>query len=221
MIFESNSSQVEDPNFDLEKGGVVEFYRRAEEIVISSGYQNEIEWQRHQTLDKISEAEFLKEGAWVILCSGFKESYIRRIFDQFSLCFLDWYSADEIAKRAEECRAAGLRVFGNKRKVDATVEMSRMVSAIGFEEVLNRIRMDPIAELEKFPMIGKITAWHLAKNIGCSVAKPDRHLVRLTEKFGFRDTHVLCSHIAEQVGECVSVIDIVLWRHATLDLRVS
>jgi thermostable 8-oxoguanine DNA glycosylase len=63
------------------------------------------------------------------------------------------------------------------------------------------------------PYIGSITAVHLAKNLGFNVAKPDRHLVRLSRQFGYICAADLCSDIAKDTGEQVKVIDLALWRY--------
>jgi hypothetical protein len=60
--------------------------------------------------------------------------------------------------------------------------------------------------------IGAVTAFHLAKNLGADVAKPDRHLVRLAASQGFPDVHSLCSTIAKETGDPLRIVDIILWR---------
>ena len=75
------------------------------------------------------------------------------------------------------------------------------------------IERDPIATFNKFPLIGPITAWHLAKNLGLDVAKPDRHLTRVANALGFGDAFELCSAVATVTGEPKRVVDIVIWRY--------
>ncbi len=65
-------------------------------------------------------------------------------------------------------------------------------------------------------MIGPITSFHLAKNLGYPVAKADRHVQRLSDELGFRDAQQLCQYLSEWSGEPVPVVDVVLWRYATL-----
>lgn len=55
------------------------------------------------------------------------------------------------------------------------------------------------------------------KNLGIQVAKPDRHLVRIAQNYGFNDVQKFCSSISEKTNDPVSVVDLVLWRYATLD----
>jgi hypothetical protein len=61
-----------------------------------------------------------------------------------------------------------------------------------------------------------VTTYHLAKNLGVDVVKCDRHLMRLAPILGFHSPEEMCAAIGHQVGEPVSVVDIVLWRYCTL-----
>ena len=62
-----------------------------------------------------------------------------------------------------------------------------------------------------------MTCFHLAKNIGYPVPKPDRHLQRIAKAFGFCQTMDLCTAIATILEEPVQVVDVVMWRYATID----
>jgi len=84
----------------------------------------------------------------------------------------------------------------------------------GVDGVIGELCNDPISFLQTFNFIGSITAWHLAKNLGCDVAKPDRHLVRIASQFGYQSVHDLCNDLSCEFEEKVSVIDLVLWRYA-------
>lgn len=63
------------------------------------------------------------------------------------------------------------------------------------------------------------TSLHLAKNIGLPVAKPDRHICRIANTFGFDKVQRLCENIARVIDEPIQVIDVVLWRYATKHQR--
>jgi hypothetical protein len=78
------------------------------------------------------------------------------------------------------------------------------------------IAENPEETLRKFPYVGPITYFHLAKNIGLPVAKPDRHLSRLANQFNFFDVQTLCDYLSEETGDSIPVVDIVLWRYATI-----
>jgi hypothetical protein len=191
----------------------IEFYQMAAEYSNSPVLRSEIEWQRQVQFHEFSERDFLRESAWVTLCAGFRESTVRRAFDHISLAFCDWESASSIVAAGETCVRAAAARFRNERKLDAILRVSRKIHKAGFArfkfDVLNR----PIETLMTLPYIGHITAWHLAKNLGLDVAKPDRHLSRLSATFDFCCPDHLCRALSNAVGEAPKVVDLVLWRY--------
>ena len=64
---------------------------------------------------------------------------------------------------------------------------------------------------DSLPWIGGITKYHLAKNFGAQVAKPDVHLVRLAEREGCAPQQ-LCERLAAATGWRVITVDTLLWR---------
>jgi hypothetical protein len=176
-------------------------------------FAEEVEWQRKLRFASITESDFLRESAWVIFCSGFKEKVLRGLFSSLSLCFCDWESARVIDENRYLCQKTALEVFKNSRKVDAILDICRFIGSQGFEDVKLAIQKDPINYLQELPYIGPITSWHLAKNIGFDLAKPDRHLVNVAETFQFLDVQELCSSISARTGDKTSVVDLVLWRY--------
>ena len=194
-------------------------YRFAKSQVIKAGYVKEIEWQENVSLDKVTEQDFLRELAWVILASGMKESIIRQIFPWITAAFLDFGSAEDIIQHEAECRTQALKHFNNKRKIEAIITGAWKVKGNSWAHIKKRLQgsKDPLVVLREFSFIGPITCYHLAKNIGLPVAKPDRHLVRIAEGQGYEDVQAFCSHISELTGDSVPVVDIVLWRYATLE----
>lgn len=198
------------------KSKAVDLYRRAEHDVQAAGFAWEIDWQRRRCQSPFSEPDLLRESAWVILCSGFREATVRKVFDYVSLCFCDWESADEIARHRSACVATASARFRNGRKIDAIARVADIVTETGFEQVRSQILAEPIRQLQKIPFIGQVTSWHLAKNLGLDVAKNDRHLALMAKGLGYADAHDLCADVSDVTGELVSVIDIVLWRFATL-----
>jgi hypothetical protein len=195
---------------------VLDHYYSAKQNLIASGYGKEIEWQSALKSEDFTESDLLRETAWVILCSGFREDVVRRHFDFISLCFCDWESARVIVGCGETCVRTAISRFKNPQKLQSIFEAAQMISSSGFLAVKVRIAADPIESLQRFRHVGPITAYHLAKNLGFRVAKNDRHLQRLADFYGFTDADGLCRHVAAKSGDPVSVVDIVLWRFSVL-----
>ena len=95
--------------------------------------------------------------------------------------------------------------------------MSVRICDLGFNKLKECLEQSPIEFLQTFQYIGAVTSYHLAKNLGLQIAKPDRHLVRLSDLLGFENVQDLCSVIAKDSGDTIPVVDIVLWRFATLE----
>lgn len=195
---------------------LVERYLSAKEFVIASGFASEIDWQDGLRLEHVSETTFLRETAWVILSSGMRESVVSNCFSRFSSAFFDWKSSHEILKNQTACIRKAMNVFGNARKVAAIVSAATITAANGFSVLKDRLLKEGRNALHSFPFIGPVTSYHLAKNLGMDVVKPDRHLCRMTVAAGYENPHSLCADICMHVGDRLSVVDLVLWRFATL-----
>ncbi len=191
----------------------VQFFSKASSYVQSAGLMAEVVWQRSANFEEFTESDLLREHAWVALCSGFKESVVRRVFDHVSLCFCDWETAEAIVLAGDVCCATAMASFSNRAKLSGILAAAKHVNSIGFSNFKKAVLIDPINCLQQLPFIGPITSWHLAKNLGLDVAKPDRHLVRVSEFLGFRDADHLCRELASSTGEQAKVVDLIVWRY--------
>ncbi len=191
---------------------LIDVYARAKQAVRNAGYEDELSWAEQLGDNDYSESAFLREAAWVVLCGGFRESVVRDKFSYISLCFCDWESAELISRKARICVRTAMSVFANEAKLKAIALIARQVNECGINKIKSEIEADPIGRLRQLPYIGGITSQHLAKNLGYSMAKSDRHLLRMSQSFGFRDAQALCEMISELSGDIVQVVDTVLWR---------
>lgn len=190
-------------------------YLLAKKEVLSSRYAPEV-IEPLDSPEEITESKFLRELAWVILCGGMAESVVRSRFPTITRSFLNWCSAGKIAERSSECVNSATACFHHERKIEAIAASARIVHSRSFTVVHKSILRDPLASLMEFPFIGPTTAFHLAKNIGVRVAKPDRHLTRLASASGFQDVQVFCGRISVFLSEDIRKVDSVLWRFATM-----
>jgi hypothetical protein len=192
---------------------LIEYYLEAKLWIESSPFVREVEWQKQVAIEGgISEDAFLREHAWVVLNSGFREAVVRKHFDYISLSFCDWESAKAISENGEVCIRCASSVFAHRAKLAAIVATANLIAINGFGWLKRCIEVDALSTLRSLPYIGDVTKWHLAKNIGLDVAKPDRHLVRLARRFGYSDVQNMCRDIHAQCGDLVSVADLILWR---------
>jgi hypothetical protein len=200
---------------------LVDAYLAAKEIVIARGYGAEIDWQRGLCFDRVTESAFLAEAAWVVLSCGMREAVVRKTFAHVSAAFYQWESAGRIAGGVDSCVEAALPRFNHRGKITAIARIACQVDRLGFGQLKEEIARRGVARLREFPYMGPATSYHLAKNLGMDVTKPDRHLIRIAEAAGYGSPDLLCSALANAVGDRVAVVDLVLWRYATLASNYS
>jgi hypothetical protein len=155
--------------------------------------EDDIEWA--QALCPPGDAdEFALEIIFVVCNSGMKNTVARGIFE-----------------RVREALRAGrpvLEVFGHRGKAQA-IEYIWVDRGPLLNEFLRA--KDKLAFAESLPWIGPITAYHVVKNFGADVAKPDVHLVRLADREGCTPQQP-CERLARETGLRVAAVDTVLWR---------
>lgn len=181
------------------------------------GYTTELEWQNSRDLSALSESAFLEEAAWVILSTGLREIVVRRRFPKISQAFMNWVSAELIAQNRSSCEAMAIKVFNNSRKIPAIGSICERVALMGLDTIREHICKDGFEFLQEFDFIGPVIRYHLAKNTGLDVVKPDCHLVRIANAARCDSPIRLCQVISDATGEKLSVVDLVLWRYATID----
>lgn len=195
---------------------LIDAYVDAKVAIAEKGFGHEIDWQYLLDFEAVGESQFLQELAWVVLNSGMREAVVRKRFGGVAAAFLNWESASCIAANSECCREAALSEFGHRGKIDAIVSAARRVHRAGFNRIKADIADRGASYLESFDFIGSVTSLHLAKNLGLDVVKPDRHLCRVAEVAGYESPATMCQIISEETGDKVSVVDLVIWRYATV-----
>jgi hypothetical protein len=172
-------------------------------------WRQEVEYVRRELAappDQRTADFFYRQYVYVVLCSYWREQYARREWERF----FKGHNPDAISnlrKRAAIMR--GLQEYPQ-----------------WFQELLRA--EDRLEYLETLPMIGPVTSRHLARNIGIDCVKPDRHLVRIAETFGYgpcgnpREAAETCTRMCRDIqrdigmAERIGTIDLVLWRSCNL-----
>jgi hypothetical protein len=167
--------------------------------------EDDIAWA-HGCCPPKDEEAFAREAIFVICNSGMKNTIARKIFER---CM------------AALCEGTPVRdVFGHAGKAAAIEHIWRHQGTLFIDYVMAD---DKLANLAALPWIGEITKFHLAKNFGADVAKPDVHLQRLADREGCT-AQELCERLAKETGLRVAAIDTVLWRacaNGILDSRTG
>jgi len=162
-------------------------------------WNNEINYIRdllNRGTQDLTPDEFFQQYCFVVLCSYWKEQYARKEWQKY----FDTGDFEVISNRKK--RAAIFNALPN-----VEIWFDRLMKRSDDQHKLEYIRTLPW-------MGGEALGYHLARNIGIDCVKPDRHLKRLAETFGYSTPQKLCENIREMIGgsEKVGTIDLILWR---------
>ena len=169
---------------------------------------------------RFSPEEFADMAAYVILAGGFSQRVAKRIHKNIM---------EYIYKNGADFDAL-MGIFHNKNKINAICKIweNRRELCDGFY----RCNTDDarLAYLAKLPHIGKITANHMARNLGVDVVKYDLWIRRLGALYGgIRCTDELTdeikmacdsmfAHLVRETGLPRGYIDVVLWKGCQLKM---
>lgn len=192
--------------------GLAEVYYRAKSCVIEAGYSEEIAWQNSVSLDEVTAESFLSEAAWVIMSAGMSERVVSACFPRIATAFGGFESLNWIVARASSCIEDALEHFNHRPKIEAIATIAALLERDGADSLIAELQRCGPEALVQLPYIGPVTSYHLAKNLGVAVPKPDRHLVRLAAGSAFATVDAMCDAFASAVGEPTDVVDVVLWR---------
>lgn len=168
---------------------------------------------------KLSPDEFASTVTYVILAGGFSQKTAKKIHKIIMKKMPENPSTDDL-----------LKIFNNKNKINAVYKIwqSRKDFCDGFYQC--KSLDDKLNYLQKLPHIGKITANHLARNLGENVVKYDIWIQRLGVVYGRnhslaqkinngkldKDIKKCCDDMFEKLshetGLPIGYIDVVLWK---------
>ncbi len=156
-------------------------------------YHGDVDWSENVQAPTDPDA-FAREIIFVICNSGMKNTVARGIY----LRIMEAIDAGESAAS----------VFGHKGKAGAIdrIWSERQKLFAEYQTV-----QDKLGWCADLPWIGSITKYHLAKNFGIDVAKPDVHLQRLADQHG-TSVEALCADLARKTRLRVATVDVILWR---------
>jgi len=172
---------------------------------------------------KLSPTEFADMCNYVILAGGFSQKTAKKIHGAITeYLHKNGANFDEL-----------FAMFHNKNKINAVCEIWNNKNALcagyyGIDNLEGKIKY-----LSNLPHIGKITANHLARNLGENVVKYDIWIQRLGSKYIGKsleidngklnpETKQACDemfvHLSRETGLPIGYIDVVLWKGAQLGL---
>ena len=173
------------------------------------------------TPKRLSPDCFAFECAYVILAGGFSQKTEKKIHSVICEKLLSGANVDDL-----------FNVFHNKNKINAIYKIWQNREELCVEYYNQKTLDDKLNFIQKLPHIGKITANHLARNLGVNIVKYDIWIQRLgvvyagkPEFFMRVDNGKLNTEIKKYCDDmfsymvCVTglprgYIDVVLWKSA-------
>lgn len=177
-------------------------YYSIQSDVFAAGHKNEWEWAQKVERPDTPE-EMLLETIWVICNSGMKYEVAQKIYNSVIEAIHDDRPIHDEFKHYRKVRAIEAAMDEANERYD------KFMSTLSTQKILEYF--------ESFDGIGPITKYHLARNLGINVCKPDRHLVRIAKKYDMT-AFEMCSLLSKQSGERIGAVDVVLWRAAIMGI---
>lgn len=201
-LFKKEIERTSMESCNMKENECYNFYETAKNFVENSDYADEPKTQKMINFNQVSAEQFFIEFAFVIFNTGMKNQIAQKMFEKFRDAGNDPNTVNHELKKAALIRGLNENI-------------------IWFQELKRKTNdRDRVEYLQTLPFIGKITKYHLAKNIGIDCVKPDRHLILLGKKFEFDTPRMMCEFIASKSGDLLRVVDVILWRYCNLNPSV-
>ena len=197
----------------VNRNDIIVGYIEAGGRIMDAGYFDDIEWARKLAYVKPDAEYILCEGSWVIVNSGFRAAVAKKLWPRLRAAFHEF----ELEKVTADCLPEALSVLRHERKMKAIVALADILRTEGVERILADAKDPP--RLTRLPYVGKVTCWHLAKVLGIDCVKPDVHLVRAAKAAGYDTPLALCEMLRDASGDCLTVVDTILWRYGEQQLK--
>jgi hypothetical protein len=195
--------------------GPFKYFEKAKKFAYDN-YAEEIKRISSTTFATVTGEKFFHEYIWTVHTTGFSAKAVGKFFPRL----LEAYGPyDRLAAETKDIAFERVRLVCNNQQKIMSVWMTatRMRNGIqlfGWE----KFRQDYLSSpdlLAKFPYVGKITQFHLARNIGLlDSVKPDLHLVRMAKYWNFEDCTSMCKALQEE-GMPLGIVDLLLWYSAS------
>jgi hypothetical protein len=171
-----------------------------EKTLIESGLDSDLDSfdvikKRLSKKEKFTPDEFARQAIYVVMASGFSQKTAKKIHTKIM---------SALSRGDKDLMA----IFNNKNKTSAAQKIWDNKINYCNEYYTLKTLDDKLKFLANLPFIGKITANHLARNLGENVFKRDVWIERLLKKYG----EDLFEKLERNTKLPRGYIDVVLWK---------
>lgn len=213
---------IEDFRPDL-KAGAQAYFDKAWKFT-QKFYGKELRQISSVKLSNVTPEHFFSEYVWVVHATGFSAKAVGKFMPRLMSAYGPWATLGKTALEIVLKRVS--QVVNNPQKIKAVHTMAgRMADGIEDSswEAFRDESLSTVEGLGELPYIGKVTRFHLGRNIGLlDCVKPDLHLERMAAHWGFKSCEEMCKAVQPK-GVPLGIVDLALWYAAstfgTLELR--
>lgn len=188
-------------------------------------YSDEMDQIASVKQELVDSTYFFREYIWVVHATGFSAKAVGKFMPRLVEAYGPYF---ELAERTLDEAITRVKVVcNNPQKIKAVHATSILlrdgIKTRGWDD-FRKEKLSTPELLTKLPYIGKVTCYHLGRNIGLlDCVKPDLHLIRLAEHWNFPDCISMCKAMGEGSGLPLGIVDLVVWYAAshfgTIDIR--
>lgn len=173
--------------------------------------------------EEVTPEFFFQEFCWVVHATGFSAKAVGKFMPRLMLAYgpFQILASETFGDAFERIQ----KVCNNVQKAKAVHSMAKRLD-YGVKtyswEVFRQDNFSEPRKLVMLPYIGKVTCFHLARNIGLlECVKPDLHLIRLADHFDQSSCLEMCKTIKDHWQQTRSetiplgIIDLALWYFAS------
>ena len=159
-------------------------------------WEQQYGWQQTVQFPKSAE-QLARDVIYVICNSGMKNTVARGIYDRIMAVIRGSRRETQLPFNHAGKRRAIYFVWVHRRDLFRAAKKAAKTGTL-------------VEWCGELPWVGNITKYHLAKNLGADVAKPDRWLERIARESG-ETVDGLCQRLSKESGDRVATVDLVLW----------
>lgn len=196
---------------DMSEGPRV-YYEKAM-VFTKKFYEEELNRISSVKLETVTPEFFFQEYTWVVHATGFSAKAVGKFMPKLLAAYGSWDKCgtenfDHVMERVR-------LVCNNPQKARAIHSTAkRMVDelkTIGWEK-WRSLNLSDVEKIGELSYIGPVTRYHLGRNIGLlECVKPDLHLVRMAEHWGFEDCEDMCKSMRGDDQVPLGIVDLALW----------
>lgn len=190
-------------HYNKAKAFTLEFYKDTFDKYLSLEFSN------------TTPQKFFEEVVWVVHASGFSAKAVGKFIPRIMVKY--GTVADCANTPIDYLISEVAPVCNNPAKIKAVWESSRMImDGVNTDDWRGWLlkSFTKAEDFTKFPFIGGVTCYHISRNLGfLDSVKPDLHLNRLADHYGFDDAKSMCEATKDSIP--LGLVDLCLWYHSS------